>query len=156
MDSKEKSFDNLKKDKKVFLIIGILVLLALIYFLFFYSKTCNTKECFEENLKECNRAKFINSANITLEYLIKGSSNDLCEVQVTFLQGDVSNQDFLRLKNKEMSCYLVKGLVISPESSLDNCHGELKEQLQELIISKLHKYIVQNLGKLNADLLGFK
>jgi hypothetical protein len=54
-----------------------------------------------------------------------------------------------------MICSLERGVVIAPESSLDDCAGELKEGLQDLVISRLHKYIVQNIGKINADLFGF-
>ena len=44
--------------------------------------------------------------------------------------------------------------MIFPESDINNCHGLLKEGLQDLFISKLHRYIVQNLGEINVEAFG--
>ena len=51
-----------------------------------------------------------------------------------------------------MDCSVPFGLVIKPESEMKNCHGELKEGLQEIIIENLHTYIVGNLDKINAEI----
>jgi len=40
-----------------------------------------------------------------------------------------------------------------PESNIGKCTGLLKEGLQDLVIKKLHTYLVQNLGKLNLELV---
>jgi len=51
-----------------------------------------------------------------------------------------------------MVCNIPLGSVILPESDLTNCHGILKENLQEQTIIKLHNYISQNLGQINAEM----
>ena len=66
----------------------------------------------------------------------------------------IVNQDSIKLESQKMTCMLPKGIVMIPESDIGNCHGMLKEGLQDLVIRKLHTYLVQNLGKLNLEMLG--
>jgi hypothetical protein len=40
----------------------------------------------------------------------------------------------------------------SPEDDLSRCTGQLKENLQEIIIQKLHAYVVENLGQISKEL----
>jgi predicted nuclease of restriction endonuclease-like RecB superfamily len=75
------------------------------------------------------------------------------EVDVELLQGELNNQDSLRLEGFKMRCSLPEGVIMIPESDIGNCKGELKEGLQELIIEKLYTYIVQNLGRLNLEVI---
>ncbi len=86
-------------------------------------------------------------------YTIVGSSNTGCEVDVQLLQGDLDNSDSAKLEKQKMVCILPKGVVMLPESDIGNCHGLLKEGLQDLIIKKLHTYLVQNIGKINLGML---
>ena len=51
-----------------------------------------------------------------------------------------------------MDCYVPLGSIVSPESNLAECHGLLKEGLQETIINKLHAYIVKNVGQIGEEL----
>jgi hypothetical protein len=69
------------------------------------------------------------------------------------LQGELSNQDSVRLEGQEMTCFLPKGVVMIPESDIGRCHGLLKEGLQDLVIEKLHAYLVQNLGQINLEMI---
>ena len=39
-----------------------------------------------------------------------------------------------------------------PEKDLDSCKGELKENLQSVIIENLYKYIIDNLGEISEEL----
>ena len=57
------------------------------------------------------------------------------------------------LEGREMECYLPFGSVIEPEENLDRCHGLLKEEMQKIIINKLHNYITDNIGKLEDKLV---
>ena len=87
------------------------------------------------------------------EYTIKGVERDECEVVVQLLQGELSNQDSIKLEMQKMTCMLPKGVVMIPESDIGNCHGLLKEGLQDLVIKKLHTYLVQNLGQINLEIV---
>jgi len=143
----------MKKGVKIILgIIFLAVALGLVFMNFFYYFNCETKECFEEKLSECRRAKFVSSGQMVFEERIKGKSGENCVVNVKLLRGDLGERDSLKLEGKDMDCYLALGVVISPESNIGNCHGLLKEGLQDLIISKQHRYIVQNIGEINLGL----
>jgi hypothetical protein len=143
------------RGKKILLGIGVIVVLISVWYLFFSYEGCDEVGCFNDNLEKCDKATFINQGNMTFEYKILGASTDSCEVNVKFLTGRLSESDLRQLENREMNCFIPKGVVSAPESELDNCHGLLREGLQELVISRLHRYIVQNIGKINADLFGF-
>jgi hypothetical protein len=51
-----------------------------------------------------------------------------------------------------MECGFPKGVVVYPEQDIAQCHGLLKEEMQGIIIKKLHTYIVDNLGEIEQEL----
>lgn len=134
-----------------FVVLVIVVVLA--WFLFFSYEDCRDNTCFENSLKQCDRARFIGGGDMIFEYKIKGKSGSECEVEVTLLQGELDNAESIKLEMQSMSCFLPLGTVVAPESDISVCHGMLKEGLQDLIIKKLHTYLVQNLGRLNLELV---
>ena len=147
----------MEKRTKLFLIfLGIAVFAFLIWLMFSYSRTCENQTCFQDYLKDCKKANYINTGQMIFQYSILGKSNNQCQVNVKLLQGDLKNQDSIKLEKSEMICNLPLNTIMNPESDISLCHGALKEGLQELIIQKLQIYIVQNLGKMNADLLKIK
>ena len=138
--------------KLTLLVLVIVVAVGVVWANFFYYKSCENMTCFNDYLKDCKRARVVNSGEMVFEYKILGNQGEDCVVDVKLIRGDLSVQDSLKLENKEMKCYIPSGLVILPESDIDNCHGLLKEGLQDLVIEKMHQYIVKNLGKINLDL----
>jgi len=137
-------------------IIGVLILIVLvvaIYFSFFFYYKCYDVACFRAHQEKCSKTKFVNDVeNAEWQYRIKGKENGKCEINVKInkvSQGDVNK---LVLEGKSMNCFLPVGDISSPESDISICHGELKEKTQELIIQKLHAYIVKNLGEIGVDL----
>ncbi|MFH1522099.1 MAG: hypothetical protein ABIF18_04030 [archaeon] len=139
---------------KWFVILGVLaVLIWGVWVLFFSYADCEAWECFNDNLKNCDKTKFIGETDMIFEYIIEGSSDGECEVVVQLLQGELNNKDSIKLEMQKMTCMLPGGIVMIPESDIGNCHGMLKEGLQDLVIKKLHTYLVQNLGKLNLEML---
>ena len=139
--------------KWFWLLIGIVVFVYIVWFLFFSFKECDSWECFNKNLEDCSRSTFIGGDRMIFEYTVRGTSGDSCVVNVELLQGELNNQDSIKLEGKEMRCSLPGGIIMIPESNIGNCHGELKEGLQDLVIKKLHTYLVKNLGQLNLDLI---
>lgn len=140
--------------RKWFIIIILIgVVFGVWYFLYSY-EVCQDSLCFDDNLKECDRARFIDGDDMIFEYFIKGKSGGDCEVKVELLQGELKNEDSGKLKGEVMTCMLPFGAVVVPESDIRVCHGLLKEGLQDLIIKKLHTYLVQNLGRLNLEIAG--
>jgi len=138
---------------KIFLFILILVILAAaIYFTFFFAYKCDDMTCFVAHQEKCSRTKFTNNAEeVTWEYNIKGKSGDSCEIEVEILQVKKGSLDAQKLENKKMNCYLPFGSTISPESDVSLCHGLLREEMQEMIIQKLHSYVLENIGQINEE-----
>lgn len=140
--------------KKWLLILTALTILVwIIWTMFFSYSKCTDWNCFNEHLENCNKAIFVGGADMIFKYIIEGSSGSKCEVSVQLLQGELNNQDSIKLEMQEMVCMLPEGIVMIPESDIGNCHGLLKEGLQDLVIKKLHSYLVQNLGKINLEAL---
>ncbi|MDH3324330.1 MAG: hypothetical protein OEL89_01705 [Candidatus Peregrinibacteria bacterium] len=139
--------------KKFYYLLFIIFLFGIVWSVFFSYKECVNLECFNSHLESCDRARFIGGTDMIFEYAIKGESDFGCEIGIQLLQGSLNDQDSIKLENQKMTCILPKGVVMAPESDIGNCHGLLKEGLQDLVIKKLHTYLVQNLGKLNLEVL---
>ena len=136
------------------ILILLVVILVVVWFRFFNYGECSDWDCFNENLGRCDRVKFIGGTDMIFEYAIKGASGGECEVELELLVGELNNQDSIKLERQKMTCMLPKNVVMIPESNIGNCHGLLKEGLQDLIIKKLHVYLVQNLGQINLEMIG--
>ncbi len=139
--------------KWFFSLVILAVLLWGVWAAFFSYATCENWDCFNSKLKGCGKTKFIGGDKMIFEYTIEGIKDDRCEVGVQLLQGELNNQDSITLENRKMTCMLPKGVVIIPESNIGRCSGSLKEGLQDLIINKMHSYLVQNLGRLNLEMI---
>jgi len=139
--------------KKVKIVLGIIIALLLagiIYILFFYYHSCENIACYNDYLRDCKKSTYVYQSNMSFEYKILGKSSGNCSVSVKLIKGDFNNQDSLELEKQSMTCSIPLGVVMFPEQDLENCHGMLKEGMQNLIIQKLHAYIVQNLGKISV------
>jgi hypothetical protein len=135
-------------------ILLVVVLAAATYLWYFYYPVCQEKECFSEKLVACSRASFIaDNPETVFEYKIIGKTKEdsieKCKTNVRLIQLKQGSQELAILEGKEMYCLTDLGTLIAPEENLKNCHGLLKEELQELTIQKLHSQIVSNLGELN-------
>ena len=139
--------------KTFLLIIGIIALFVGIYFTFFFSYSCDDIACFRAHQQKCSRTEFINDAeDTTWFYKILGEENKACEIKVKVIQvkkGDISKR---KLEGKSMNCYLPLGDTSSPEADIESCHGLLKEELQNIIIEKLHLYVIENIGEIGEEL----
>jgi len=139
---------------KWFVVLIVLALLVWGVWVFFFSYgECKSWDCFNAYLERCDKVKFIGGDDMIFEYIIEGSSGGECEVGIELLQGEFNNQDSLKMEGHKMSCMLPEGVVMIPESDIGKCSGLLKEGLQDLVIKKLHTYLVQNLGRINLEVL---
>lgn len=142
-----------KKRKFIWVIVVLIILVIAIFFTFFYTRKCSDAVCFNKALTRCSRASYINDAkDATWLYVIKGKDKGECEVDVEILQMKEGTADMSGLENKEMTCYITLGFVSSPQENLARCHGLLKEEMQDVIINRLHNYIVSNLGEISGEL----
>jgi len=143
-----------KSDWIAIIAIVLVILIGVaVYFTFFFSYTCDDLSCYQAHQRECAKTSFINDEkDITWEYFIKGKDSGRCVVNVKVLRvkkGDVSNE---KLEGKNMDCYLPMESSSAPESDISRCHGVLKEEMQNIIIQKLHSYVLENIGQISSEL----
>ena len=132
--------------------IVILLVLAGIYLTFFYKQPCSNEACWEERLRDCKRTKFVNNdVDVIWEYKVNGKTQDKCEVTVEAISIKRGLKKSEILEDKKMVCLRPIGSIPKPESDPNLCTGPLKEAMQELIIQKLHEYIVQNVGEIGSE-----
>lgn len=137
----------------IFIILAVIFIALAISATFFQSPLCQTFECFEQNMKECSSANYLNDdSEATWRYEIRGIEDGACVVEVTLLQPKSGELGIQRLNGYSMECGFPKGIVAYPEKDLAACHGRLKEEMQAIIIERLHTYIVENLGEIDQTL----
>lgn len=137
------------------LIIFLIIFIAssATYYFFFYTETCPDKACFQDSLLKCKKSSWINDASeATWLYVIEKKHKGECKVNVKLLLAKEGKTDISEAEGKEMTCYLPAGIVASPEKDLSKCHGELKESLQEIMITRMHSYILENLEQINEEI----
>ena len=139
------------------LVFLVIVAVITIYVTFFYYPNCNDMACWDSKLRDCSKAHFVNNpVDATWEYWILGketvNEERRCSVRVKVVEIKRGLKKTESLTGKEMVCYLPLGIVTAPEGNPNLCVGRLKEEMQGLIIQKLHEYIVQNLGEISEDI----
>jgi hypothetical protein len=142
------------EDKKRGVKVGLFAVFAILaIILIFYSKHCGDSTCFNTYLGKCSKAVYTSDvADATWRYEIMGTREGKCLVNVKLLVAKEGNADLRGLENNEMNCYAELGDIKDPKSDLRNCNGLLKEKVQEVIIQKMHAYILENIGKISTEL----
>lgn len=136
------------------IVVLFLIVLLSVYYFFLYTKTCQAEECFYKALVSCKKAKWINDAEEgTWLYIIKGASGQNCRVEVKLLLAKEGILDIGKIEGKNMDCYLPPEIVAGPEQDLARCTGPLKEGLQNLVIKRMHSYILENLGEISEEMI---
>lgn len=146
------------KIKRKGIILVALLLIALIglaitsYYLYFYLRQCGSEECFSNSLVKCDKMSFIrDDGNNIIHYIILGKEDGFCKVNVNLLQVKKGSSELAVLENKDMDCLLPLGLLTDPARSLKDCHGILKEEIQSIIIQRMHAQIIENIGKVGEE-----
>ena len=139
----------------IWVILAVVVLAAAVYFTFFFTYSCDDLACFRSHQEKCAHTKFVNDAEDTVwKYRIMGKKEGKCEIKVEVVQVKSGKVEKRVLEGKSMTCYLSRGNLASPEADISKCNGLLKEELQKIIINKLHAYIIENLGEIGGELAG--
>ena len=133
----------------LFILSLFMILIAAFYF-FVYFKPCNDKACFIDSLRKCKRVAFVkeDAEAAWLYRIISNTENQNCNVEITLLKVKEGDLDSERLQAKKMICITPKTGVDSPEKDVSKCSGLLKEEMQTIIIERLHSYILQNIGEI--------
>lgn len=148
---------NFKKDKYIWIgaIIAILVL-VFVYYIFIYSSVCDTKECFEKAIVKCKRVSYIREdEQAAWKYdILKQVDRSTCLINVKLLKLNQGTLDAEALQKEEMKCNFLKSSEQFPEKDISRCHGLLKEDLQDILIQRMHNYLLQNVGEIKQSFTG--
>jgi hypothetical protein len=148
--------------KKRFGIALVILFIALVvftsYYLFIYPKPCadTNGQCFVDAMTNCKRVSWIREdAQASWVYTIKENiKGNNCWVEVKLLKMKDGTIDSEELQGKEMNCIVPKGETQFPEKDISRCSGELKEELQDLIIQRMHNYLLSNVGEIKGEFQG--
>src|SRR3989344_6135566 len=141
-------------NKIITLVIAIIIVFVLaLYFTFLYKSECGNLECFQSAMKSCSKKTYVNEVQeASWLYSVQGKEGSNCVIQVKLLQAKKGELGIDRLNGLSMDCAYPGGVFAYPEKDLAKCHGRLKEELQTIIIEKLHSYIIENLGRFDDAL----
>ena len=134
--------------------ILILIVAVMALYLTFMPPLCGDYTCFEARMVACKPAVFVNEEDeASWRYEIMGTTQDTCSVEVVLLSAKNVDLGLRDYEGFDMRCYYALGVTGHPEKNLEACHGPLREGLQSIVIEKLYKYIVTNIGEINDELL---
>jgi hypothetical protein len=146
------------KNIKIRLLISIFILIiaiivVVIIYVFLMPRQCQDSNCFSQALTTCRRVYFIKEdSSAAWYYEIKGSSGkDSCTVTVKLLKINQGTIDIESLEGSQMNCMVNKAETLAPEENMKSCTGLLKEKLQEIIIDRMHSYLLKNLGDIKES-----
>ena len=137
----------MKKDSVIIvLVLTIAVVSAFAFYFTFKPHTCERYSCFQKYMASCSRASYLNEeTEASWKYDIIQQVKGACEIRVTLLQAKEGDLQLGNFKGHTMMCTYPTGVVAYPDKDMSKCHGLLKEDIQGLIIEKLHAYLVENL-----------
>ena len=112
---------------------------------------CDNLDCYRENLLECKKSWVINEDNnyVYRYEILKDNGNSYCDVDVILSRITNGVMDSQDLEGLNMVCKINKYDDSLPESDMLVCSGRLREELQEIIIERMHNQILQNLDQIN-------
>lgn len=149
----------LRKNRRI--VYGILIalmalaLIGIVYFAFFYFPECQNYDCWQKHMSRCSKASFVNDdIGASWRYEITGSEGRQCVIEVELMAAKTGELGVADLVGESMTCSYPLGSTAYAEKDLDRCHGQLKEDLQTIMITKLHTYIIENLEKVGEGLSG--
>jgi hypothetical protein len=136
-----------------FVSLAIVFIFLAVFMAFFVSPSCEDFTCFRKAMEKCDKTKYLNDEpEATWRYEILGSVDNKCDVKVTLLQPKAGELGIEKLIGNDMICSYPKGIAVYPEKDLERCHGRLKEELQSMVIRRLHRYLIENLGEVDQSL----
>ena len=144
-----------KYQKEIFAIMILFVAVIALYYTFAPIK-CADFSCFTAHMAKCKSATYVNEeVEAAWNYRIIGTSEKKCDIEVILLIAKESNLDLRQYEGNSMICSHSIGTSGYPEKNLALCKGELKENLQSIVIERLYKYIVTNIGEIREEILSY-
>ena len=150
-------YDRTKKRVGLALIMLIIALIVFTgYYIFFYESECGDAQCFVDSMKNCKPVSWIRGdEQASWLYRIDGKAEgESCNIIVKLLEVKQGTIDSEVLIGKEMTCTMQKGDTRFPEKDISMCTGVLKEEMQDLLIQRMHNYLLENVGQINQEFTG--
>jgi hypothetical protein len=149
-------YNFLKLNKKIIIaaLIMLFVIIILLLYFFISSKItlCNNDECYFSALSNCNKASYLRQDEKALwSYEIIKNKNDNCLVNVKLVRINLGTIDIEKLEGKSMECSVKKYDKEYPETDMSLCSGLLKEELQDILIRRMHDYLYKNLKEIKEE-----
>ena len=123
----------------IFFAVCLFAVIAALAYLTFVAKDCTTTECFVKAANDCRKAKLeiVDDADMFWRYRSSAFCGGL-EKTLVFLNDKETAPMKELLEGKSLSCDYTKGKfdqrwVTSLIFGLENCRGELKENLGQLL-----------------------
>lgn len=149
-------FKKTKKFKSFDIILAVIILVLIVFAVYLMKlniEQCKSFACFKDKMEKCEKASYINEEpEASWEYEIEGKEGNQCKIEVTLLLAKKGELGIDKLTGYDMDCFYPLGTGTYPEKDLRQCHGRLKEELQQIIINKLHSYIIENLGQIDLGI----
>jgi len=137
-------------------VVIIIIGLGFLYYFAIYGSVteCGDLACYQEYLESCKKSFLVNEdENYVYRYEILGANgNSYCNVDVRLMRVKNGGGDAQSLEGLAMICKSNRFEEMLPEKDMLACSGRLREELQEIIIDRLHNQILQNLGQIKAEL----
>lgn len=146
----------MKKAGNFLIAIGILAVVAgvAVSAALYGIKGCRNLECYQDTFSKCARSVYIydNADEATWKYEILGDTIDGCKIRVSLMQAKKGDLSMESLKGLSMDCTLQNNQFSFPEGELKKCTGKLREELQSILIDKLYRYIIPNIGTIAENI----
>ena len=156
MEGKEGKAGFIRRNRGILLGIVILAVIVVGAMFFTQSTKCLNFECFQNEMSSCSKATYINEEpEASWGYEIVGKEGGQCVVNVKLLQAKKGELGIDQIVGFDMDCSYRIGVGTYPEKDLGACHGRLKEELQGIVIEKLHTYVLENLIEIEESVKGF-
>lgn len=157
VDYKEEIKKLTSKNSIIISLLIIILGIASLYYsgILFKPTECKDLACYKEYLLTCKKSFLINEdENYVYRYeILRANGNSYCDIQVKLIKiKNSTTLDSEKLEGLEMICKINRFEDILPEKDMLSCTGELREELQEIIINNLHNVILQNINKINEEL----
>ncbi|MEK6914361.1 MAG: hypothetical protein AABW83_01810, partial [Nanoarchaeota archaeon] len=153
----KKEFNQLTSRNSIIISL-IIIILGLIFFYYFVGfdkpTECKDINCYKEYLLTCKKSFLVNDEdNYVYRYkILKSNGNNYCNVEVILLKIKNGTAENEKLEGLNMICKVNKFEDILPQKNMLSCSGKLREELQEIIINKLHNTILQNLEEIKKEI----
>ena len=141
----------------VSVVVIIIGLVGLYYFGIFGSVSeCGDMACYYESLGSCKKSYVVNEdENYVYRYeILNVNGNSYCDVDVRLMKVKDGGPDSAKLEGLNMVCRVNRFGEMRPEDDMLVCSGRLREELQEIIIDRMHNQILQNWEEVQKGLVG--